>query len=218
MKIGVLGTGNVGLAIAGACLKIGYQVKIGTNHPSKPALQAWLSKQNAEVQLGKFSEAAIFGDIIFLCTNWLGTQAVIESAGVWNFNHKIVVDITNPLDGKGPDENGKLHLALHNSLSAGEQVQAWLPGAHVVKALNTIGSDSMLEPKFNDGPPTMFICGNDKLAKQAVADILKHWGWADVIDLGNIEFSRELEALCVIWCAYGFRTGTWHHAFKLIRD
>jgi len=95
-------------------------------------------------------------------------------------------------------------------------VQAKLPRAHVVKAFNTVGSPYMIDPKFDGGPPTMFFAGNDDGAKTRVAAILRDFGW-DVADLGGIEASRYLEPMCMAWVVYGLRTGTWHHAFKLLR-
>ena len=139
-------------------------------------------------------------------------------AGIWNFKKKVVIDVTNPLDGKGPDKAGRLELALRNAASGGEQIQAWLQDAHVVKAFNSIGNPYMIMPRFKEGEPTMFVAGNDDLAKKAVEDLLRQAGWKDVVDTGEIEMSRHLESLAVIWCAYGFRTGTWNHAFRLLRE
>lgn len=101
-----------------------------------------------------------------------------------------------------------------NEGSAGELIQNLLPNSHVVKAFNSVGSAFMYKPKFEEGQPTMFICGNSDEAKSTVAGILEGFGW-DVMDSGSIEASNALEGLCIIWCARGFREGNWHHAFKL---
>ncbi|MRG44502.1 DNA-binding protein [Chitinophaga sp. SYP-B3965] len=211
MKAGILGSGIVGTTIGRGLVRLGHSVMIGTRHPQQEKLQQYGG------HVGTFAETAAYGEVIFLCTNWAGTQGVIESAGVWNFKKKIIIDVTNPLDGKGPDKAGRLALIAGNSGSGGEQVQAWLPDAHVVKALNTVGNNLMINPNFQEGDPTMLIAGNDNLAKKAVSEILHQMGWNDIADVGHIEMSRYLEGLCVIWCAIGFREGSWNHAFRLLR-
>ena len=75
----------------------------------------------------------------------------------------------------------------------------------------------MYKPSFPDGKPDMFICGNDENAKKKVLEILKDFGWEGSIDLGGIEFSRHLESMCIIWVAYGAKTNSWNHAFKMLR-
>jgi Predicted dinucleotide-binding enzymes len=212
MKAGIIGAGVVGTTISQGLVRLGHSVMIGTRRPQKEMME-----KSPGISIGTFAETAAYGDVIFLCTNWSGTQNAIEQAGVWNFKKKIIIDVTNPLDGKGPDKAGRLGLAPGNNNSGGEQVQAWLPDAHVVKALNTVGNLLMINPRLQEGDPTMLIAGNDNLAKKAVSDILHKLGWKDVADIGNIEMSRYLEGLAVIWCAVGFREGSWQHAFKLLR-
>lgn len=217
MKAGIIGSGVVGTTIGRGLVRLGHSVMIGTRHPQQEKLQQWVKENSPGGSIGTFAETAAYGEVIFLCTNWAGTQSVIESSGVWNFKKKIIIDVTNPLDGKGPDKAGRLGLTSGNSGSGGEQVQAWLPDAHVVKALNTVGNTLMINPNLQEGDPTMLIAGNDPLAKKAVSDILQQMGWNDIADIGNIEMSRYLEGLCVIWCAIGFREGSWNHAFRLLR-
>lgn len=217
MKIGILGSGVAGTTLGHGLIRLGHSVMIGTGNPQKDELKRWLFENSQGGQLGTFSAAAAYGDIIILCSSWTGIKKVIEAAGIWNFKKKVVVDATNPLDGRGPDEAGRLTLVPGNNPSGGEQVQAWLQEAHIVKALNSIGSPLMIAPHLEEGTPTMFIAGNDDLAKKAIADLLSQMGWQDVADIGNIEMSRHLESLYVIWYAYGFRAGTSRHAFRLLR-
>ena len=212
MKAGIIGAGMVGTTIGQGLVRLGHSVMIGTRRPKEEMME-----KSPGSSIGTFAEAAAFGDVIFLCSNWMGTQSVIEQAGVWNFKKKIIIDVTNPLDGKGPDKAGRLGLAPGNNNSGGEQVQAWLPDAHVVKALNTVGNLLMINPQLQEGDPTMLIAGNDKLAKKAVSEILRQLGWKDITDIGNIEMSRYLEGLAVIWSAIAFREGSWKHAFRLLR-
>jgi 8-hydroxy-5-deazaflavin:NADPH oxidoreductase len=125
---------------------------------------------------------------------------------------RVLVDATNPLT-SSPDGPA---LFVGTTDSLGERVQRAAPGARVVKAYNTVGNALMVDPRLPGGPPTMFIAGDDAAAKDVVTGLLRETGW-DVADLGGIAASRWLEALCMAWVAYGARTGTWGHAFKLLR-
>jgi 8-hydroxy-5-deazaflavin:NADPH oxidoreductase len=216
MNIGILGSGDVGRRLGDGLIALGHKVKIGTREPGKLDLQQWINNHGQEnAAAGTFAEAASFGDeLIFLATLWDGTRNAIKMANVKNFTGKIVIDVTNPLDfSKGMPPR----LAIGHTDSAGETVQRLLPESKIVKALNTVGNLQMINPDFQGGPPTMFVCGNDKDAKKTVADsILTPFGW-ETIDIGGIEGSRLLEPLAMLWIIYYFRTNTGNHAFKLLR-
>jgi 8-hydroxy-5-deazaflavin:NADPH oxidoreductase len=210
MKVGIVGSGDVAKSLASGFLSRDHEVTLGTRDPSK--LAHW-QKEHPDARVGSFSEAARFGDIVVLATFGTATQSAIDQAGRENFAGKVVIDTTNPLefDDKGP------HVATgYCEDSAGERVQAALPAARVVKAFNTVGNQYFIDPDFVGGPPSMFIAGNDDAAKAKVGKIVESFGWESV-DVGDIESARDLEAMCVAWLAYGRKTGTWHHAFKLLR-
>jgi predicted dinucleotide-binding enzyme len=210
VKVGVLGSGDVGKVLAGGFLKVGDEVRIGSRSPEK--LKEWAAGAGNRASTGTFAEAAQFGDIIVLATLGDAAQSAIEMAGADSFDGKVVIDATNPLDfSKGAPQ---LSIGFNDSL--GERVQRWLPKARVVKAFNTVGNAHMIDPQFPGGPPTMFIAGNDADAKKLVTQISEAWGW-EVADLGGIESSRYLEPMCMAWVLYGIRSGTWGHAFKLLR-
>ncbi|HEX7665653.1 MAG TPA: hypothetical protein VF407_14100, partial [Polyangiaceae bacterium] len=107
-------------------------------------------------------------------------------------------------------------LSITGEDSLGEHVQRWLPKAKVVKAFNIVGNQYMIDPNLPGGPPDMFIGGNDEGAKKTVAGLLKDFGW-NVSDLGGIEESRYLEAMCIVWVHHGIKSRSWNHAFKLLR-
>jgi 8-hydroxy-5-deazaflavin:NADPH oxidoreductase len=216
MNIGILGSGDVGRRLGDGLIALKHKVKIGTREPGKRDLQQWINNHGQEkAAVGTFAEAASFGDdLIFLATLWDGAPNAIKTANVKNFTGKIVIDVTNPLDfSKGMPPK----LAVGHTDSAGEIVQRLLPESKIVKALNTVGNIQMINPDFQGGPPTMFVCGNDKDAKKTVADsILTPFGW-ETIDIGGIEGSRLLEPLAMLWIIYYFKTNTGNHAFKLLR-
>jgi hypothetical protein len=211
MKVAVLGSGMVGQALCAGLHSNGHEVMMGTREPGGEKIQAWL-KSTGGVRAGSFADAAAFGEIAFVCTAWSGTEAALELAGKDNLAGKIVIDVTNPLEytPEGP------RLALGHTDSGGEQVQRWLPGSHVVKALNTVTAGTMISPQREEGTPDMLIAGNDAAAKQKVTELLQIFGWS-VIDMGGIEESRLLEPMAMIWIKYYIRNKTFTHAFRLLR-
>ncbi len=212
MKIGILGSGEVGQALGLGFATLGHDVKLGTREPGSEKLRAWLAKAGPRASTGTFAETAGFAEVALLATSWSGTESALRLAGPERLAGKVVVDVTNPLDFTG----GKPRMALGFSDSAGEQVQRWLPGARVVKAFNIVGNAHMFRPQFPAGPPDMFIAGDDEAAKRTVTGILADFGWP-VVDLGGLESARLLEPLAMTWITYAMRTGTWNHAFKLLR-
>jgi hypothetical protein len=210
VKVGIIGSGDVGKKLGDSFVDLGHSVKIGTRDATK--LAEWASKHGNRASAGSFADAAAFGDIIVVATSWAGTASALDMANPKNMAGKIVIDVTNPLDFSTMPPK----LAVGNTDSAGETVQRLLSEARVVKAFNIVGNPHMYKPNFSEGRPTMFICGNDDSAKKMVTDLLTSFGW-ESIDIGGIEGSRLLEPLAMLWITYYFRTGTGNHAFKLLR-
>jgi len=211
MKVGILGSGDVGKALGRGFVKYGHEVTIGTREPGK--LADWQKEVGARGHAGSFADAAKFGEMIVLATLWTGTHPALEMAGLDHFKGKVVIDATNPLDfshGMPP------RLALGVTDSGGEQVQRWLAGARVVKAFNTVGNNLMVDPQLPGGPPDMFIAGNDAAAKKTVTDVLTQFKW-NTIDVGGIEGARLLEPLCLLWVVTAMQGNHWTQAFKLLR-
>lgn len=213
MKIGILGTGDVGRALGKAFITLGHDVKMGSRSATNEKALAWLKEMGPKASAGTFADAAGFGDIIVLATLGVANESALKSAGPERFRGKLVIDTANPLDFSGgmPPK-----LAVSGTDSAGERVQRLLPDARVVKAFNTVGSPFMFRPDFPGGPPDMFIAGNDEEAKRKVTAILADFGWG-VIDLGGIESSRYLEAMCVVWVVSALKANNWNQAFKMLR-
>jgi predicted dinucleotide-binding enzyme len=213
MKVGVLGTGDVGNALGKGFITLGHDVRMGSRSPSNEKALAWARQMGPKASAGTFADAAAFGEVIVLATLGAANESALRAADPENCRGKVVIDTTNPLDfssGMPP------RLAVAGNDSGGEGVQRLLPDAHVVKAFNTVGNPYMFRPDFPGGPPDMFICGNHEDAKKQVARILQDFGWG-VVDIGGIEGSRYLEAMCLVWVLHGVRTNTWNHAFKLLR-
>ncbi len=210
-KVGILGSGMVGQTLADGFLKAGYEVKIGTRDKSK--LATWASKAGKNASVGKFSEAAAFGELIALCCKGEAVEDVITLAEKKNLEKKLIIDVTNPLvfeEGKMP----KMFIGYPDSLGA--MIQELVPEAKVVKAFNTVPATYMCNAKLTEGVPDLFIAGNDAGAKKTVSDLAKTWGWG-VIDMGGIEEASLLEALALTFIHYGILNNQWTHAFKLLK-
>lgn len=214
MRIGILGTGDVGQALGSGLVGLGHEVMLGSRSAANDRAVAWRDRTGERARTGTFAEAAAFAELAIVATRWSGTENALRLADPAQLAGKVVIDATNPLV---TGANAPPALAVGHTDSAGEQVQRWLPGARVVKALNIVNYAHMVQPQMAGGPPDMFICGNDIGAKDSVTALLADLGWP-VIDLGGIEEARLIEPLALIVIRYGIRSGTWNHAFKLLRD
>ncbi|MGA2886457.1 MAG: NAD(P)-binding domain-containing protein [Terracidiphilus sp.] len=211
MKIGVLGSGDVAKTLASAFLKHGHQVMVGSRTPAK--LADWATK-NLTGSTGTFAAAAAFGELIVLAVKGNVALDVLRLAGAENLKEKTVIDACNPI-ADAPPVNGVLPFFTSYNESLMEQLQHDFAGAHFVKAFNSVGNVSMVNPQFKQGKPTMFICGNDESAKKSVTEILDQFGW-ETADMGKAEAARAIEPLCMLWCIPGFVRNQWTHAFKLL--
>jgi len=214
MKVGILGSAEVGQALGAGFLTEGYDVMLGTRQIDKPEVVEW-KIQHPGALTGNFMQTAQFGEILVLACPGSAVEQVVELAGAENFTGKVVIDATNPIAAGGPvDGVLRFFTTLDDSLL--ERTQRLLPKARLVKAFNSVGSYSMYKPSFDGGTPSMFICGNNVEARKVVTDILTKFGW-DTEDMGVAAAARAIEPLCLLWCISGFLRNDWVHAFKVLR-
>jgi 8-hydroxy-5-deazaflavin:NADPH oxidoreductase len=214
MKIGILGTGMVGETLGTKFVQLGHQVKMGSRTANNENAAKWVAKNGDNASAGTFADATEFGEIVFLCLKGDVEMDVVRSVGPKPFGSKPVVDVSNPLDfshGMPPS------LSICNTNSLGEEVQKALPSARVIKTLNIVNCEVMVEPNKVGAQPTMFICGNDSTAKTSVTTLLKNLGWTDIIDLGDITKSRATEMLLPIWLSLMQTLGHVNFGFKVVR-
>jgi predicted dinucleotide-binding enzyme len=212
-KIAVLGSGQVGQVLADGFLKHGYDVMRGSREPSK--LETWKGGAGAKAHVGTFADAAKWADSVVLAVKGSAAEAAVEQAGPKNLAGKAVLDATNPI-ADAPPQHGVLRFFTDLNESLMEKLQKKAPEAHFVKVFSCVGNAFMVNPKLPGGPPTMFICGNDKGAKEQVKKILDQFGW-ETADMGTVEAARAIEPLCMLWCIPGLTQNSWTHAFKLLR-
>ncbi len=226
MKIAVLGTGMVGQAVAAKLSDLGHEVTIGTRDPQatlartepdgmgNPPFSAWHSGHSA-VRLAPFAEAAAQAEVVVNATNGGVSIDVLTLAGAANLAGKVLLDIANPLDfsqGFPPT------LFVKDTDSLGEQIQRAFPDVRVVKALNTMTAALMVEPGLAaGGDHSVFVSGDDEVAKKTVIDLLQSIGHTDVIDLGDLSTARGTEMLLPVWLRLMGALGTPMFNFKIAR-
>lgn len=212
-KVGIIGSGAVARALGLGFVQKGHEVMLSSRDVQK--LADWQEQAGHHAQTGSFEEAARFGDIVVLAVSGKAAAEAIEMAGPQNLKGKTVIDTTNPI-AEAPPQDGVLRFFTSLEESLIEILQERFPDIHFVKAFNSVGNASMVDPKFREGKPSMFICGNNQEAKKTVSSVLLNFGW-EVEDMGKATAGRAIEPLCMLWCIPGFLQNQWSHAFKLLK-
>jgi len=228
MRIGILGTGMVGQAVAAKLAELDHEVLVGTRDPAAtlardephpvygiPPFRVW-HEQHPSVKLGTFADAAAQGELVVNATAGAASLDALRLAGEANLAGKVLVDIANALDysrGMPPS------LLVANTDSLGERIQRAFPAVKVVKALNTMNALLMVNPRqLADGDHTVFVCGDDAEAKTLVTGLLTDgFGWRDVVDLGDITTARGTEMLLPMWVRLWGALQTPAFNFKVVR-
>jgi 8-hydroxy-5-deazaflavin:NADPH oxidoreductase len=198
MRIGIIGTGLVGNTLGTKLVQLGYEVKMGSRTSNNEKAAEWVKKVGAKALQGTFAEAASFGEILFNCTPGNVSVEALKMAGAQNLKGKVLVDVANALDfSKGMPPT----LTISNTDSVGEQIQREFPEVKVVKSLNTMAAQVMVNPTGVPGEHDVFVSANDQQAKAQVQKLLGEFGWKNIVDLGDISTSRAVE----MWFPFFFR-------------
>jgi predicted dinucleotide-binding enzyme len=198
MKLGVLGTGMVGKAIASRLVELGHEVTMGSRSADGAAVTEWATAHGELAHAGTFADAAGYGDIVFNCTKGEIALDALQLAGAEALRGRVLVDVSNPLVFSG---EGLPTLSVKDTDSLGEQIQRAYPDTHVVKALNTMNCGVMVHPDDISGDHCVFVCGNDASAKASVTALLLEFGWSmeQIVDLGDISAARGTEMFLPLW-------------------
>jgi predicted dinucleotide-binding enzyme len=214
MKVGIIGSGLVAQTLGQAFLAEKNEVMISSRHSDKEEMKKW-KVANPAGKTGSFNEASAFGELLVLAVAGNAAAEALKACGQKNLDGKTIIDVTNPIAG-GP-EKGVLKFSTTLDKSMMEGLQLLVPGANFVKAFNSVGNTLMYKPKFKEGRPSMFICGNNDKAKKQVSEILDRFGW-ETEDMGSVEAARAIEPLCMLWCIPGFLRNQWNHAYKVLKQ
>ncbi len=210
-NVAILGSGQVGEALAKGFLDNGYVVRRASRDPAK--LEQWRAAQKGDASVGTFADAAAWCEIAVLCVKGTAAEALIgDLAGA--LEGKLVLDTTNPIGDEKPD-HGVIRYFTGANDSLMERLQKRAPKAKFVKAFNSVGAAFMVQPPFQP-KASMFICGNDDGAKEEALVILTKFGW-ETVDMGAVEAARPIESLCQLWCVPGMLRNEWAHAFKYLK-
>ena len=216
MKIAILGTGMVGIAIGTKLVEKGHQVMMGSRKAGNEKAVVWVKSNGKDASQGTFNDAAKFGTLVFNCTSGMASIEALKMAGAENLKGKILVDVSNPLDfsnGMPPT------LTVCNTDSLGEQIQNAFPDTMVVKTLNTINCNIMVNATLVPGDHDVFVSGNDANAKSKVKEILQtDFGWNSIVDLGDITTARGTEMMLPLWIRLWGVFQSPNFNFKIVRD
>jgi hypothetical protein len=190
MRVAIIGTGNVGSAIARGLKGKGHDVALGARDPQAADVVALATETGAAAMTRE--AAAATGDVVILALPWGAAEGAVQALGP--LAGKTVVDCMNPLG----MVDGVLGLTVGHSTSGGEIVQGWLPQAHVIKTLNQVGAEIMAKNDHLALRPVMFMAGNDTGAKAQVAALLTDLGFA-ALDAGDLTKARLLEPFGMVW-------------------
>ncbi len=208
MKIGIIGSGNVGGALGTRWAELGHEVTFGSRNPNSDAMKQLVAGTGGKASAAMSADVARDNEVLLLSTPWPAAREVLASLG--DLNGKTLIDATNPLL---PTLQG---LELGTATSAGEQVAAWAPGAKVVKAFNTVGFNIMENPAFGSDKPVMFYCGDDAGVKETVKQLTEELGF-DPVDAGPLTQARLLEPFALLWISLAYGRGLGREiAFKLM--
>jgi predicted dinucleotide-binding enzyme len=206
MRIGIVGSGNVGGTLGRRFAESGHQVTFGSRRPDSEEAQQLARIPNARVASPR--DAAQSSEVVVLATPWPATRDVLRGLG--DLTGKILLDATNPLTATFD----AIDPAVPSS--GGELVAQSSPGARVVKIFNSVGYNLMANPSFSDGPATLLFCGDDPAAKQVAHDLAAQLGF-DPADAGPLSRSRMLESFALLWIGLAFGGYGREIAFKLMR-
>jgi predicted dinucleotide-binding enzyme len=225
MNIAVLGTGTVGRTLAARLHELGHAVRIGTRDPAatrartepdgmgNPPYAVWAG-EHPGIELVTFAEAAAGAELVVNASSGTATLDVLALAGAEHLAGKPLLDISNPLDfaqGFPPS------LFVKDTDSLAETVQRTFPDTRVVKSLNTMTAELMVDPRSLGEPSSVFVSGNDAEAKAAVTGLLTSMGHDDVIDLGDLSTARGAEMLLPVWLRLMGALGTARFNFRVVR-
>ena len=216
MKYAVLGTGMVGHTLATKLVSLGHEVRMGAREADNVKATEWASSQGSQAGHGTFADVAHWADRVIFAVSGAQIETVAAAVGEAAVAGKTVIDVTNPLD----FSNGMppvLVPHLSNTNSAGEALQAALPSAKVVKTLNTMNHEIMVNPAVVPGSHDVFLSGDYEDAKGDARDLLAEFGWSEPIDLGPLAAARGTEGMMPFWLRMWGAHGSANFNYRIVR-
>ena len=215
MRVAVLGTGRVGHALGSTLVSLGHMVTMGSRSASNERALAWAAGAGESASAATFADAASTAELVINATGGDHSIAALELAGSSNLAGKVLVEVSNPLDfsaGFPP------RITHRGDDSLCEQIQRTFPDARVVKTLNTVNCEVMVNPALAPGG-NVFVGGNDEDARAEARRLLQSFGWPDndIVDCGDITSARGMEAYVLFWVRLMNVEGTAHFNIRIVR-
>jgi predicted dinucleotide-binding enzyme len=198
MRIGIIGAGALGIALARRLGAKGHDVTLSFSRDPAKLQEAAAAAAAQSASVAKAVESA---EVIALATPWAATELALRQAG--ELSGRIIWDCTNPLR---PDFSG---LEIGTDTSGGETVARWATGARVVKAIPPFADQLMAGDARIDGHPVaVFVCGDDPADRTIVARLVAALG-AEPVEAGPLAAARAAEpfGLLMVQLAYRQKLG-----------
>jgi len=205
MQIAILGSGNVGKALASSFTRAGHSVTLTASNPDNARAAATRTGAQAA---DSNQQAAGAAEVVVLAVQYPTVDAVLAETGD-ALDGKVLIDTTNRVDPADPG-------SVLDGTSAAEQLQARVPGARVVKAFNTAFASRQADPVVDGVALDGYLAGDDDQAKQTVTELVSSIGFRPV-DVGPLVMARALEALALLNIMLQIRNNwPWQAGFKLV--
>lgn len=189
--IAVIGTGDVAGALGPEFAAQGHTIVYGSRDPSRDAVRELVERTGNAASATTPAESVAGADIVVMAVPGTVVEAVTKGLG--DLSGKIIIDPTNAVD-----RSNDGYLELVYDTSAAEIIQGAAPGAHVVKAFNTLNWRTMVDPDSTGGPVSIPLVGDSAEAKATVAELVEGMG-LEAIDLGPLRYARHVEAMLLVW-------------------
>lgn len=189
-SIALIGTGEVSRALGPRLAGLGHQVIYGSRSPDDADTRELVRATGDSASATQPRDAAAQAHIVLIAVPWAAAEQVV--IGLGDLSGKIVVDPINP---RVVAEDGYRDYPTH--ISSAERIQALAPRAFVVKAFNTISTDSMRDPDLLGHPLTIPLAGNDAAAKETIADLVAALGY-EAVDVGPVRYAHVLEGMYLL--------------------
>jgi 8-hydroxy-5-deazaflavin:NADPH oxidoreductase len=186
LRVAIIGSGNVGRALAGAATRAGHSVTIAANDPqhAEDAAKATSSRAAKSNQ-----EAVKDADLILLAVPAGKVDEVVAALGP-ELDGKVIIDVTNRVNTNDPG-------SVLDGSSTAERIQKNAPRAHVVKAFNYAFASTMADPKVDGTNLDAYVAGDHEVSKQTALEFAESIGFRP-IDAGPLAMARALEGMALL--------------------
>jgi predicted dinucleotide-binding enzyme len=185
MKIAVIGSGNVGGALAMGWANKGHEIVIGARNPQSPNVKKLIFK-NANIKVKSLAESAKDAEVILIAADSSSVKEIVKQLG--DVKNKVIIDAMNSI--------AAVPAGFANSFEA---LKSLTNCQNLVKCFNTTGFENMTNPTYGNTAADMFMAGDSEKGKQIAKQLAKDIGFAECYDLGGDHRVEMLEQLAMIW-------------------